>query len=293
MIERIAFGSTGHMSSRTLFGAAALGGMKQERADRVLELLHQYGVNHIDTAASYGDSELRLAPFLKVHRKDFFLATKTGERTYHKAKDELHRSLERLGVDRVDLIQMHNLVDEKGWQTAMGPGGALEALIEAKEEGLVRFIGVTGHGTQVAAMHVRSLEKYPFASVLAPYNYSMMAQPDYAKDFDAMEKVCHARGVAIQTIKAIARRRWQEGDDAKRFSWYMPLRANGPLQRGVQYTLARPGLFLNTSSDATLLPAVLEAASKAVVAPTQAEMEQDQRDEGIEPLFVRGVSDAI
>lgn len=293
MIERIAFGSTGHMSSRTLFGAAALGGMKQERADRVLELLHQYGVNHIDTAASYGDSELRLAPFLKVHRKDFFLATKTGERTYHKAKDELHRSLERLGVDRVDLIQMHNLVDEKGWQTAMGPGGVLEALIEAKEEGLVRFIGVTGHGTQVAAMHVRSLEKYPFASVLAPYNYSMMAQPDYAKDFDAMEKVCQARGVAIQTIKAIARRRWQEGDDAKRFSWYMPLRANGPLQRGVHYTLARPGLFLNTSSDATLLPAVLEAASKAVVAPTKAQMERDQRDEGIEPLFVRGVSDVI
>ncbi len=293
MIERMAFGSTGHMSSRTLFGAAALGGMKQERADRVLELLPQYGVNHIDTAASYGDSELRLAPFLKIHRKDFFLATKTGERTYHKARDELRRSLERLGVDRVDLIQMHNLVDETGWQTAMGPGGALEALIEAKEEGLVRFIGVTGHGTQVAAMHVRSLEKYPFASVLAPYNYSMMAQPEYAKDFYAMEKVCQSRGVAIQTIKAIARRRWQEGDDAKRFSWYMPLRANGPLERGVHYTLARPGLFLNTSSDATLLPTVLEAASKPIVAPTDAQMAQDQRDEGIEPLFVRGVSDVI
>ncbi len=293
MIERIPFGRTGHLSSRVLFGAAALGGMKQERADRVLEMLLEYGVNHIDTAASYGESELRLAPFLKTHRKEFFLATKTGERTADKARESVHRSLERMGVDQIDLIQMHNLVDEKGWNTALGPGGALGALIEAREQGLVRFIGVTGHGTNVAAMHSRSLERFPFDSVLVPYNFSMMQQPEYASDFETLVATCEARGVAVQTIKAIARRRWQDGDDEKRFSWYMPLRSQGPLTRAVHYTLSRPGLFLNSSSDATLLPAVLKAASEHVVKPSNAAMLNDQRSEAIEPLFVRGVSDEI
>ncbi len=293
MIERIPFGNTGHESTRVLFGAAALGGMKQDRADRTLELIVRYGVNHIDTAASYGDSELRLAPFLEDHRKEFFLATKTGERTADKARAQLERSLTRLGVEQVDLIQMHNLVDEGEWQTAMGPGGALEALIKARNEGLTRFIGVTGHGTRVAAMHVKSLERFPFASVLAPYNFSMMAQPDYAADFEALAKLCRERNVALQTIKSVARRRWQEGDEEKRFSWYMPIRSTAPLTRAVHYVLSRPGLFLNSSSDATLLPAILEAASKPITTPPAQIMQEDQRAEGIEPLFVRGVSDSI
>jgi aryl-alcohol dehydrogenase-like predicted oxidoreductase len=188
---------------------------------------------------------------------------------------------------------MHNLVDEQEWHTAMGPDGALSALIAAREQGLVRFIGVTGHGTQVAAMHVRSLERFAFDSVLAPYNFSMMAQPEYARDFEALVATCEARGVAIQTIKSVARRRWQESDDDKRFSWYMPIRNTEPLQRAVHYVLSRPGFFLNTSSDATLLPAMLEAASKPIQTPSTAAMQQDQREEGVEPLFVRGVTDTI
>lgn len=293
MIERIPFGRTGHDSSRTIFGAAALGGMRQDRADATLALLLERGINHIDTAASYGDSELRLAPFLKDHRNEFFLATKTGERTAAGARDSLHRSLERLGVDNVDLIQMHNLVDEDDWQTAIGPGGALEALVDARAQGLVRFIGVTGHGTRVAAMHARSLEQFPFDSVLLPYNYTMMAQADYAADFEALIAICEARNVAIQTIKSIAHRRWEESDDAKRFSWYMPLRAEEPIRRAVQYVLARPGFFLNTSSDATLLPIVLDAAEAPVEVPTEEVMAKDVEELGIAPLFVRGVSDAI
>jgi len=293
MIERIPFGRTGHLSTRTIFGAAALGGMSQARADAVLEKLLAFGVNHIDTAASYGDSELRLAPFLKRHRASFFLATKTGQRTADGARNELQRSLDRLGVDSVDLIQLHNLVDEREWDTALAPGGALEALVEARDEGLVRFIGVTGHGTRVAAMHVKSLERFPFDSVLAPYNYSMMAQPEYAQDFAELYRVCTERGVALQTIKAIARRRWTDTDTDRHFSWYMPIKDRAALRRAVHWVLARPGVFLNTSSDATLLDFVLDAASEAIVMPTKAEMEADARDLGIEPLFVRGVSDAI
>jgi len=293
MIERIPFGRTGHSSSRILFGAAALGGMKQERADRLLELLLEHGVNHIDTAASYGDSELRLAPWLRSHRAAFFLATKTGERSREGARAELHRSLERLGVGQVDLIQMHNLVEPAEQAQALGPGGALEALVEARGQGLVRFIGVTGHGTRTAAMHLASLARFDFDSVLLPYSYTMMRSPEYAADFEALVALCKQRGVAVQTIKSVARRRWQEGDPSKRFSWYEPIRDLAALSRAVHWVLARPGVFLNSSSDATILAATLEAASELGPRPPDTAMRDDALRLAIEPLFVRDVSDRI
>lgn len=286
------FGSTGHASSRVIFGAAALGGMRQEKADPILDVLLEHGVNHIDTAASYGESELRLAPWMKRHRKEFFLATKTGDRTYEGARASVHRSLERLGIDSVDLIQMHNLVDESEWETAMGPGGALEALVEARDQGLVRFIGVTGHGTRVAEMHRRSLERFPFDSVLLPYNFTMMSQPPYAADFEALTTECGRRGVAVQTIKSVARRRWQE-EPQRRFSWYEPLRDADAIRRAVHYVLGRPGLFLNSSSDATLLPLILAAAEECGEVPAAAELEADIARLDIQPLFVRDVLEAI
>ena len=214
--------------------------MKQDKADGVLEVLLEYGINHIDTAASYGESELRIGPWMREHRKRFFLATKTGDRTYQGARDSLHRSLERLRVDQVDLIQMHNLVAENEWATALGAGGALEALVEARTQGLVRFIGVTGHGSQVAAMHRRSLERFPFDSVLFPYNFTMLNIDQYAADAEALLKVCRERNVATQTIKSVARRRWQNGDGRK-FSWYEPLRDRDAIRRGVHFVLSRPG----------------------------------------------------
>ena len=292
MIEKIPFGKTGHESTRTIFGAAALGSMRQDRADALLETLLEFGVNHIDTAASYGDSELRIAPWMKAHRDKFFLASKTGDRTYEGARDSIRRSLERLDVEQLDLIQFHNLVDETEWETAFAPGGALEAAVEAREAGLVRFIGVTGHGSMVAAMHLRSLEKFPFDSVLLPYNYAMMNQPDYAKDFNALYDVCQERGIAMQTIKSVARRRWREGD-GPRYSWYEPLRDPEALARAVNFVLGRPGLFLNTSSDATLLRQTLETASKSVAVPPEPALAGMVSDQAIEPLFVRGVTDTI
>jgi len=293
MIERIPFGSTGHESSRVIFGAAALGAMRQERADRVLEPLFEHGVNHLDTAASYGESELRLAPWLQRHRSEFFLATKTGERDAVGARESLHRSLERLGVDHVDLIQLHNLVDEEGWQRALAPGGAVEALVEAREQGLTRFIGVTGHGTRAAEMHLRSLERFAFDSVLLPCNFTMLSQPDYATGFARLVEICADRGVAVQTIKSIARRRWAEGD-GPRFSWYEPLRDPDAIARAVAFVLARPGLFLNSSSDANLLQITLEAAERgADHEPAAAALEEDVSRFAIQPLFVPGVYEEV
>ena len=291
-MQTLPFGRTGHHSTRVIFGAASLWGMKQEKADQILELLLEYGVNHIDTAASYGDSELRVGPWMARYRAQFFLATKTGERTATGARESLHRSLERLRVDHVDLIQMHNLVEDEEWATALAPGGALEALIAAREEGLVRFIGVTGHGTQVATMHLRSLARFPFDSVLLPYNFTMMQDPRYAEEFERLVALCEARGVAVQTIKSVARRRWQEALE-RRYSWYEPLRDADAVRRAVHFVLARPGFFLNSSSDATLLRPILAAANEVAAAPTRAALESDVERFEMQPLFVRGVSDAI
>ena len=292
MIATSPFGKTGHQSTRVIFGAAALGGMKQEKADQVLEVLLEYGINHLDTAASYGESELRIAPWMREHRSRFFLATKTGDRTYEGARTSLHRSLERLRVDQVDLIQLHNLVDEKEWETALGARGALEALSEARSEGLVRFIGVTGHGSQVAAMHQRSLERFAFDSVLFPYNFTMLGIAQYADDAEALLKVCNQRGVATQTIKSVARRRWQNGADRK-FSWYEPLRDRDAIRRAVHFVLSRDGLFLNTSSDAGILRDILDAASETAQLPARSELEADVARYEMAPLFIPGVSDTI
>ncbi len=281
MIEKIPFGRTGHMSTRTLFGAAALSQVSQADADRTLEVLLDYGVNHIDTAASYGEAELRIGPWMAAHRQDFFLATKTGERTYEKAREEIRRSLERLRVHSVDLIQLHHLVDEEEWQVAMGEGGALEAAVEARDEGLVRYIGVTGHGTTVAAMHLRALKQFDFDSVLLPYNYWMMENPQYAADFETLEALCRERGVAVQAIKTLTRGPW--GDKKhNRSTWYEPFEDQADIDRVTHWALRRPHIFLNTAGDIHLLPRVLDAASRFAGAPVA---DMDLSDLEGEPLF--------
>jgi len=285
MIAKATFGRTGHESTRTLFGAAALGGVTQAEADRTLDLLLEYGINHIDTAASYGEAELRIGPWMPAHRKDFFLATKTGKRTYQEAWDELQRSLERLRVDSVDLWQLHALIDPEEWEVAMGPGGALEAAIEARAQGLVRYIGVTGHGLTIPQMHMRSLERFDFDSVLLPYNYPVMQNPQYAADFEALVAMCRERNVVVQTIKSICRRPW--GDRPRiRATWYEPLEDPEAVDMTVHWVLARPELFLNTVGDIHVLPLVLDAASRFTERPTDAEMDTVVAVQEMESLFV-------
>lgn len=288
MIERHAFGRTGHLSSRVIFGSAAIGWVDQDTADRLLPLLDEFGVNHLDTAADYGEAELRLAPWLRGRRHDFFVATKTGERTGDGARRSLERSLARLEVDQIDLIQLHNLVEEKDWETAHGPAGALEALVAARDEGLVRFIGVTGHGLRIARMHRRSLERFAYDSVLFPYNFPLLRNPAYRADVEALLAVCGEQGVAVQTIKSIARRRWADRTSPEAragHSWYEPLRDAEAIGRAVRFVLGRPGLFLDTSSEFEVLRAVLRAADLQSPPPSSDELDEDMASFDMAPLF--------
>lgn len=296
MIPSAPFGTTGHESTRVIFGAAALGGMSQERADATLELVTDAGVNHVDTAADYGRAEERLHDWLQDHRGGVFLATKTGQRSGDAARAELERSLQRMGVDHVDLVQLHNLVEEDEWRTAFSADGALQALVQARDEGLTRAIGVTGHGLRIARMHLRSLEEFPFESVLLPYSAVLLRDAGYRDDVEQLRVACHARGTAIQTIKAIARRRWRDGDEQRRFSWYEPMRDEGAIERAMRFVLSEPDLFLNTTSDATLLPTVLDVAGRLeepVRAPGEDDLDADIEALAVEPLFDGGPLERI
>ena len=279
------FGATGHRSSRVLFGAAALGSVAKIEADRALEVLLEHGVNHIDVAADYGDAELRIASWLRRHPGAFFVATKTAERGYRAAREQIRRSLDRLGVDRIDLIQLHNLVDVIEWEFALAAEGALEAAVEAREEGLVRFIGVTGHGLSVPAMHRRSLERFPFDSVLLPYNAVQMRDPRYAETFEELAAVCAERDVALQTIKSLARRRW-DGRTPTAATWYEPLREQEDVDRAVHWVLGRPEAFLVSTGDVELLPRVLDAAERFERRPGDDEMAELAARQEAAPLFV-------
>ncbi len=285
MIATQRFGRSGHLSTRTILGAAGLGKVTQAEADAALELAFAHSVNHIDTADSYRDSELRLGSWIQRHGKTFFLATKTGERTAAKAREGIHRSLERLQVDAVDLLQLHNLVDPQEWETALGPGGALEAAVEARRQGLVRHIGITGHGLTVADMHSRALDRFPFDSVLLPLNWVLAQNADYLAGFQRLVARCQAEDVAVMTIKSIARGPWGDGPHT-RTTWYQPLEDWREIALAVGWVLGHPGIFLNTASDTHLLPMALGAAEDASQPPDEAEMRAQADRLGMTPLFV-------
>jgi aryl-alcohol dehydrogenase-like predicted oxidoreductase len=280
------FGRTGHTSTRIIFGAAAFWKCTPAIGERTLAMLLEHGINHIDVAASYGEAEDHVGPWMESHRDRFFLATKTGERGYEGAKSELTRSLERLRVDSIDLWQLHNLVDEAEWETAMAPGGALEAAIEARDQGLVKFIGVTGHGVTVAEMHRRSLERFPFDSVLLPLNHTMMQNPAYAAGFEVLTQICREQGVAMQTIKSLAVGAWGEGDQRTTRTWYEALTEQPDIDLAVHWVLGHEGMFLNTASDIGLLAKILDATKRYKAPPAEAEMSTLATRAAMSPLFV-------
>ena len=285
MIPKARFGRTGNKSTRVIFGAAALGRVSQRVADETLEVLLRHGVNHIDTAASYGESELRIAPWLKREPGRFFLATKGDRRDEKGAREEILRSLDRLGADHVDLWQIHPLADPIEWDQALSPGGALDAALLAREEGLVRWIGVTGHGAQIAATHRRSLERFDFDSVLLPYNYVTMQSSYYREQFDALVKTCQEKNVAVQTIKSVALRPWMSRDHT-RSTWYQPLESQDDIDLAVWWAMARRDVFLNSVGDVDLLPRVLDAASRYDEPPEDEAMDALVARTHTEPLFV-------
>ena len=279
------FGRTGHRSSRVIFGGAALADVSQRVADETLDVLLEHDVNHLDVAASYGEAEVRIRPWLRRAPGRFFVATKTDERTAAGAREDLHRSLDRLGVDSVDLWQFHALADPIEAETALSPGGAIEAAVQARAEGLVRWIGVTGHGAQIAATHRRSLERFDFDSVLLPYSYVSMQLPYYAENFEALAATCAQRRVGVQTIKSIALRPWR-GRPRTRSTWYEPLDQQDDIDLAVWWVLGRTDFFLNSVGDLDLLPRVLSAASRFERAPEVFAMREMVERCQAEPLFV-------
>jgi len=281
----MAFGRTGHESTRIIFGGAALGSVSQDVADRALDVLFEFGVNHIDVAASYGDAELRVASWLARHPTAFFLATKTGKRTHSEAREELHRSLERMKVDRIDLWQLHNLSDPIEWDRALSPGGALDAALEAREAGLIRFIGVTGHGAQIAATHRRSLDRFDFDSVLLPYNFTTVQSDYYRANFDALQDTCRARNTAVQTIKSQAYRPWS-GRERTTSTWYQALEDQRDIDLATHWAMGRDGIFVITPSDVNLLPKVLDAATRYEQRTSSEDMQALVKRLEMEPLFV-------
>ena len=285
MIPKAEFGRTGHHSTRVIFGAASLGGVSQKVADETLEVLLRYGVNHIDTASGYGESELRIAPWLKREAGRFFLATKGDRRDEKGAREEIERSLDRLGVDHVDLWQIHSIADPIEWDQALSPGGALDAALLAREEGLIKWIGITGHGTQIAATHRRSLDRFDFDTVLLPYNYATMQNAYYRENFEALLQTCHERSIAVQTIKSIARRPWMDRDHT-RTTWYQPLEAPDDIDLAVWWAMGRQGVFLNSAGDVDLLQLVLDAGSRFKRAATDEQVAEMLAREHSEPLFV-------
>lgn len=288
MITKIPFGRTGHQSSRVIFGAFAVGFVPQKRADEILDLLLRYGINHIDTAPTYGDSELRIGPWMRRYRDEFFLATKTGERTKAAAAAEIQQSLERLQVDTIDLLQLHNLVDPEEWATALGPDGALEAAVEARAKGQVRFIGVTGHGNSVARRHILSLDRFSFDSVLLPYNYEFMHKTNlYPADFEELYERCQANNIAMQTIKSVARGLWGDKEQT-RGTWYEPLEVQHEIDAAVAFVLNKPNIFLNSSGDPDLLPRTLDAAARYSAGEPFEAVEETLRQMNLRPLFAVG-----
>lgn len=285
MIPKAEFGRTGHKSSRVIFGAASLGSVSQKVADETLEVLLRYGVNHIDTASNYGDSELRIKPWLKREPGHFFLATKGDQRDEKGARAEIHRSLDRLDVGHIDLWQIHSLADPIEWDQALSPGGAIDAALTAREEGLIKWIGVTGHGSQIAATHRRSLDRFDFDSVLLPYNYITMQNAYYRENFEALLATCKERGVAVQTIKSIAHRPWMERDHT-RSTWYQPFDSPDQIELAVWWAMGRPGIFVNSVGDVDLLPLVLDAAKRFHKATEDGAMQALIESSHSEPLFV-------
>ena len=280
------FGRTNHQSSIIIFGAAALGKVTQDEADRAMELSLAHGINHIDIAPSYGEAELRVGPWMKTHRADFFLGCKTTERTKQGAWDELRRSLDRLQTDHFDLYQMHSLKSAEDVDAALGPGGAIEAFVDARAQGLTKYLGITGHGLHIAATHAHALGKFDFDSVLFPVNPVLWANDVYRRDVERLLALVRGRDLGAMAIKAWTKGPWGERPRAYA-TWYEPF-DDAPSQAEVmRFALSHSGVTgLCTAGDTRLLPNILEAAEGFTPLSDLEQAELVRRSAQFEPLFV-------
>jgi len=287
-MEQRRLGRLGHMSSVLIYGGAALSQVTQEVADRSIQLALQSGINHFDTAADYGDSELRLGTWMPRIRDRIFLATKTGEPTATQAYDSIRRSIERLQVTRVDLVQLHSVgaFDDLDRRTASG--GALEGAIRAREEGLVAAIGITGHGMKAPAVHLEALRRFRFDTVLTPYNYRLTRHPEFLHDFEALVEEVHAQDAGLLLIKAVARNLWRAGEERRFATWYEPLDEQSTIDAAMAFALGqREATGVCTAGDVRLLPMQIEAEERVASIPIDEAAATLERVPDLEPPFVR------
>ena len=230
-----------HTDSVLIFGGAALAEVSEEEADHAISISLEAGINHFDTAAGYGDSELHLGRWMPQIRDDIFLSTKTDERKKDASKRQIHNSLERLGVDCVDLIQLHAVGDLESLDRVTGSDGSLEAAVRAREEGLVQAIGITGHGHQTPAVHLEALRRFTFDTVMTPWNFVLSRDESYRGDYDALVEEVQRQDVGLMTIKTVSKRNWPEGDplSGQRYAtWYEPFDERGYVNAAVAFVLS-------------------------------------------------------
>lgn len=282
------YGRTGHMSGVAIFGAAALHStIPLDEANVALDVALAGGVNHYDVAASYGNgmAEVRMGPWLEKHRADIFLGTKTGNRSYEGAWAEVNRSLAVLGTDQLDLAQIHGVTTWEELEKATGPGGALEAMQRARDEGLTKYIGITGHGWLVPELHLEALNRFDFDSILFPINPVLFANADYRRNAEKVLQLAQERNIGVMAIKSVAKGPW--GDQERRYNtWYEPWDAQDRIQMGVNFTLSQPGVTgIPTAGDTTIMPMVIEAANNF------RQLSQDEQEaligqsQALEPIF--------
>jgi predicted aldo/keto reductase-like oxidoreductase len=255
------FGRTGHMSTVVIFGAFTVGPLSQKEADTVMELVLVRGINHIDVAPSYADAELRLGPWLETHRDRFFLGCKTQLRDKEEAREELHRSLERLRVDRFDLYQLHAVATMEDLAECFAPGGSLEAIVEARNEGLTQYLGITSHGLETPAVLIEALNRFDFDSVLFTLNFQMWADEGYRRDVSRLMQIADERDVGTMVIKTWSRGPW--GEKKHRYhTWYEPFDDAGMIEQALRFNLSQPVTGVISAGDARLLPMILDAAER-------------------------------
>jgi aryl-alcohol dehydrogenase-like predicted oxidoreductase len=260
-MQKRKFGRTGHQSTIVIFGSFAVGQLDQRDADAVMEMLLESGINHIDVAPSYSDAELRLGPWMETHRERFFLGCKTFHRDREQAHQELRQSLKRLRVDSFDLYQLHAVTTMEELDRCFAPGGSMQAILRARDEGLTRYIGITSHGLQAPAVEIAALERFDFDSVLFPLNFKLWADEDYRRDATALLSMAAERDVGVMVIKALARNPW--GDREKRYqTWYEPFDDAAMIDRVLRFTLSHPVTGAISSGDARLLPMILDSAKR-------------------------------
>ncbi len=261
-MEQRRFGRTNHWSTIVIFGTAALGKVTQDEADRAMELMLTHGVNHIDVAPSYGEAELRMGPWVKRYREKLFVGCKTMERTWQGAWDELRRSLDRLQTDHLDLYQLHALKGIEDVDVALGSGGAIEALIEAKKQGLTRYLGITGHGLHIPSTHAYALSKFDFDSVLFPINPVLWANETYRRDAEGLLEIVRERDLGTMAIKAWCKRPWGEREHAYH-TWYEPFDDAMTQAQVMRFALSQGGVTgLCSAGDVRLIGNILNAAEE-------------------------------